>query len=59
MKIHQHNANHMTKMAAMPIHGKDTLTIFSPGTTGLILMKLCMSIRDLSPLYIVQIMTMG
>ena len=22
MKIHQHNAGHMTKMAAMPIYGK-------------------------------------
>ena len=42
MKIHQHNAGHMTKMAAMPIYGKNTLKIFFPGTTGLILMKLCM-----------------
>ena len=24
-KIHQHNAGHMTKMAAMPIYGKKTL----------------------------------
>ena len=42
MKIYQDNAGHMTKMAAMPIYGKNTLKIFSPGTTGLILMKLCM-----------------
>ena len=42
MKIHQHNACHMTKMAAMPISGKNTLKIFFPGTTWLILMKLCM-----------------
>ena len=42
MKIHQHNAGHMTMMAAMPIYGKNTLKIFFPGTTGLILMKLCM-----------------
>ena len=28
MKIHQHNAGHMTKMAAMPIYGKNTLKIF-------------------------------
>ena len=40
MKTHQHNAGHMTKMAAMPIYGKNTLNIFL-GTTGLILMKLC------------------
>ena len=32
----------MTKMAAIPIYGKNTLKIFFPGTTGLILMKLCM-----------------
>ena len=25
MKIHQDNAYHMTKMAAMPIYGKNTL----------------------------------
>ena len=42
MKIHQHNAGHMTKMAAMPIYGKNTSKIFFLGTTGLILMKLCM-----------------
>ena len=42
MKIHQDNAGHMTKMAAMPIYGKNTYKIFFPGTTGLILMKLCM-----------------
>ena len=42
MKIHQHNAGHMTKMAAMPMSGKNTLKIFFPGTTGLILMKCCM-----------------
>ena len=37
MKIHQHNADHMTKMAAMPYMVKAL-----PGTTELILMKLCM-----------------
>ena len=43
MKIHQHFAGHITKMAAMPIYGKKKLlkTIF-PGTTWQILMKLCM-----------------
>ena len=34
MKIHQHFAGHMTKMAAMPIYGKNTLNIFFLGTTG-------------------------
>ena len=42
MKIHQHNAGHMTKMAAMLIYGKNTIKSFFPGTTDLILMKLCM-----------------
>ena len=35
-------AGHMTKMAIMPIYGKNTLKTFFPGTTGQILMKLCM-----------------
>ena len=42
MKIHQHFAGHMTKMAAMPRYGKNTLKTLFPGTTGQILMKLCM-----------------
>ena len=29
-KLHQNNAGHMTKMAAMPIYGKNTLKIFFP-----------------------------
>ena len=28
MKIHQYVAGHMTKMAAMPIYGNNTLKIF-------------------------------
>ena len=39
----------MTKMAAMPIHGKNNLKIFFPGTTGLILMKLCMKHKRPKP----------
>ena len=41
MKIHQDNAGLMTKMAAMPIYGKNTLKIFFPGTSGLILINIC------------------
>ena len=41
MKIHQHNAGHMTKMAAMPMYCKTLENLFR-GTTGPILMKLCM-----------------
>ena len=40
MKIHQDNAGHMTKMAAMLIYGKNTLKIFFLKTTGLILIAL-------------------
>ena len=36
MKIHQHFAGHMTKMATMPIYGKNILEILFPGTTGLV-----------------------
>ena len=39
--MHQDNAGHMTKMAAMPIFGKiDHFKNHVPGSTGLILMKL-------------------
>ena len=53
MKIHLHNAGHLIKMAAMPIYGKNTLEIFFPGITGLILVK------HQSPLLFVQIITLG
>ena len=49
MKIYQHNAGHMTKMAAMPIYGKSILKIFFPGTTGLMLMKRCMKHKRPKP----------
>ena len=42
MKNPQRNADHMTKMAAMPISGKGHFKIFFPGTTGPILIKLCL-----------------
>ena len=51
MKIHQHNAGHLTKMAAMPIYGKITLKTF-PGTTGPILMKLCIKYQRPKPFII-------
>ena len=50
MKTNQHNAGHIIKIAAMPIYGKNTLKIFFPGTTGLILMKLCMKQQRPKPL---------
>ena len=52
MKIHQHNACHMKKMAVMPIYGKNTLKILFPGTTGPMLMKLCMKYQRPKPFII-------
>ena len=49
MKIPQHNAGHMAKMAVMPLYGINTFKIFFPGTTGLILMKLCMKHQRQKP----------
>ena len=50
--IHQPDAGHMTQMAPMPINGKNTLKIFFPGTTGLILMKLCIKHQRPKPFII-------
>ena len=49
MKIHQHNAGHMTEMAVIFISGKKTLKIFFPGTTGLILMTFYMKHQKPNP----------
>ena len=42
MKINEHDAGHMTKMAATPIYGKNPSKIFFSGTGGLISSKLGM-----------------
>ena len=42
----------MTKMAAMPIYGKNTVKIFFLGITGPILMKLCMKHQRPKPFII-------
>ena len=42
MKICKHDAGHMTKMAAMPIYGKNYSKIFVSRTRGPISMKLGM-----------------
>ena len=36
MKVKKHDAGHMTKMAAMPIYGKNPSKIFFSRTSGLI-----------------------
>ena len=41
-EIYWHDAGHMTKMAAMPIYGKNPSKIFFSGTGGPISMKLGM-----------------
>ena len=42
MKNCKHDDGHMTKIAAMPIYGKNPLKIFSSGTGGPISTKLGM-----------------
>ena len=42
MKIHEHDAGHMTKMAAMLLYGKNTSKIVFSETGGPILTKLSM-----------------
>ena len=42
MKINEHDAGHMTKMAATPIYDKNTSKVFFSGTNGPISMKLGM-----------------
>ena len=41
MRINSHDAGHLTKMAAIPIYGINTLKIF-PGSSGPTLTKLGM-----------------
>ena len=52
MKIYQHDAGHMTKMAATPIYGKNPSKIFFSGTGGPISTKLGMLHRGLQPIIV-------
>ena len=52
MKIHQYFAGHITKMAAMPIYGKNLLKNIFLGTTWQLLMKLCMKHQRPKPFII-------
>ena len=47
----------MTKMAAMPLYGKNTLKVFFSGISGPISTKLVMKHWDSSLLYFVQMIT--
>ena len=50
IKIYQHDAGHMTKMAAKPKYGKNPSKIFFSGTGGPISTKLGMLHRGLQPI---------
>ena len=52
MKICQHDAGHMTKMAAMPIYGKNPSKIFFSGTGRRISTKLGMWYRGLQSIIV-------
>ena len=52
MKIYQHDAGHMTKMAAMPIYGKNPSIIFFSRTGGPVSTKLGMLHRGLQPIIV-------
>ena len=50
MKIHEHDAGHMTKMTATPIYGKNPSKIFFSGIGGPISTKLGMLHLGLQPI---------
>ena len=52
MKIYKHDAGHLTKMAATPIHGNNPSKIFFSGTGGPISTKLGMYYRGLQPIIV-------
>ena len=52
MKICKYDAGHMTKMAAMPIYGKNLSNIFFTGNCGTISMKLGMYYLGLLPIIV-------
>ena len=52
MKIYQHDAGHMTKMAATPVYGKNLSKIFFSGTGGPISTKLGMLHWGLQPIIV-------
>ena len=52
MKIYLHDAGHMTKMATMPIYGKNPSKIFFSRTGGPIFTKLGMYHWGLQPIIV-------
>ena len=52
MKINEHDAGHMTKMATMPIYGKNPSKIFFSGTSGPISTNLGMKHHGPQPIIV-------
>ena len=52
MKINCHDAGQMTKMAAIPIYGKNPSKISFSGTGDPIAKKLCMEHRRIQPIVV-------
>ena len=52
MKIHEHDAGHMTKMAATHLYGKNTSKIFFSGTHWPFPRNLVCSIMDSQPIIV-------
>ena len=58
-KIYTNCAGHMTKMATMPIYGKNALNKFFSGTKSQWLWDLVCSIGDVGPTRFAQMMNLG
>ena len=59
MNVCLNGAGHVTKMATMPICGKNLLKSSSPKATGRLPSHLVHSIRDWGPTKLVQMMILG
>ena len=58
-KICTNCTGHMTKMATIPIYGKNPLNILSSGTKGQWPWNLVCSIGDVGPIRFAQMMNLG
>ena len=59
MKVCSNGPGHMTKMAAMPIYGKNPLKIFFSRTRRLMTLGLGMKHQGCGPTKFVQMMILG
>ena len=58
-KIYTNCYGHMTRMATMPIYGKNTLNIFFSGTKRPLALGLVCSIGDVGPTRFAQMMNLS